>query len=209
MFERGKREDAPDYGAEVKPMEPQRTQEPVSARPPERRAECAVIGRSIQIEGAVRGNEDLRIEGDVSGTVEFKDSSLTIGKEGKVRADVYAKAIIVDGLTEGDLYATDRVVVHVNAQVRGNITAPKVAVEEGAKFKGSIEMAQDAVEKAFSKANLQTGTRPAAERASAQHGQPGKSSDAKPAPKADYKDPAYKDKGKDSGPAASPATGAN
>jgi cytoskeletal protein CcmA (bactofilin family) len=157
-----------------------------------------VIGRSIQIEGAVRGNEDLRIEGDVSGTVEFRDSSLTIGKEGKVRADVYAKSIIVDGMTEGDLYATDRVIVHVNAQVRGNITAPNVGVEEGAKFKGSIEMDQAAVEKAFNKANLQTERPPAADR------QPGKNAEFKPAPKPNYKD---KEKGAD--PAVGPAAGVN
>ncbi len=198
MFERGKREDVPSQGAETRPVEPHRSYEPPSAKPADRKAECAVIGRSIQIEGAVRGNEDLRIEGDVSGTVEFKDSSLTIGREGKVRADVYAKSIIVDGMTEGDLYATDRIVVHVNAQVRGNITAPKVSVEEGAKFKGSIEMDEDAVEKAFSKANLQTGTRPGAD----QHS--GKSVEFKAAPKPGHKDT---DKHKTTDPAVSPAAG--
>jgi cytoskeletal protein CcmA (bactofilin family) len=192
MFERGKRADAPDQGAESRSTEPYRSYEAASTKPADRKGECAVIGRSIQIEGAVRGNEDLRIEGDVSGTVELKDSSLTIGREGKVRADVYAKSIIVDGTTEGDLYATDRIIVHVNAQVRGNITAPKVGVEEGAKFKGSIEMDQDAVEKAFNKANLQGGTRPAADR------QPGKSAEFKPAPKPGNKD---------TGPVVSPAAG--
>lgn len=201
MFERGKREDAPDPGAEARSMEPHRSYETAGARPADRKGEGAVIGRSIQIEGAVRGNEDLRIEGDVSGTVEFKDSILTIGKEGKVRADVYAKAIIVDGMTEGDLYATDRIIVHVNAQVRGNITAPKVGVEEGAKFKGSIEMDQDAVDKAFNKANLQ-GSRPAADRAPVQ---PGRNAELKAPPKPDYKP---EPKGKDSGPAASPSLGA-
>ena len=180
MFERGKREDASDQGAETRSAEPYRSYEAASTKPADRKGECAVIGRSIQIEGAVRGNEDLRIEGDVSGTVELKDSSLTIGKEGKVRADVYAKSIIVDGTTEGDLYATDRIIVHVNAQVRGNITAPKVGVEEGAKFKGSIEMDQDAVQKAFNKANLQSGARPLGDHATVQ---PGKNSEVKSAPK--------------------------
>lgn len=162
MFERGKRDEAQDQGVETRSTEPHRSYE-APARPADRKGECAVIGRSIQIEGAVRGNEDLRIEGDVSGTVELRDSSLTIGKEGKVRADVYARSIIVDGTTEGDLYATERIVVHVNAQVRGNITAPKVGVEEGARFKGSIEMDKEAVDKAFNKANLQGGTRPVAD----------------------------------------------
>lgn len=192
MFERGKRDEASDQGAGTRSTEPHRNYEAASARPEDGQGKCAVIGRSIQIEGAVRGNEDLRIEGDVSGTVELKDSSLTIGREGKVRADVYAKSIIVDGTTEGDLYATDRIVVHVNAQVRGNITAPKVGVEEGAKFKGSIEMDQDAVEKAFNKANLQGGARPVADR------QPGKGPEIKSAPQPGSKE---------AGPAVGPATG--
>lgn len=193
MFELGKKEDAPGQGAEARSTEPNRSFEPASAKPADRKGECAVIGRSIQIEGAVRGNEDLTIEGDVSGTVEFKDSSLTIGREGKVRADVYAKSIIVDGMTEGDLYATDRIVVHVNAQVRGNITAPKVGVEEGAKFKGSIDMDQKAVEKAFNKANLQAGTRPEADR------EPGKGTEFKSTPKPGNKN---------TDPAVSPSAGA-
>ena len=112
-------------------------------------SDTAVIGRSIQINGDLRGNEDLRIEGDVSGTVELKNSALTIGKEGKVKAGVYAKSIAVDGETMGDLYATERVSVHVNARVQGNIIAPKVSIEEGARFKGSIEMDPAAIEKAL------------------------------------------------------------
>lgn len=191
MFERGKRDEAADQETGTRSTEPHRSYESASAKPADRKGECAVIGRSIQIEGAVRGNEDLRIEGDVSGTVELKDSSLTIGREGKVRADVYAKSIIVDGTTEGDLYATDRIVVHVNAQVRGNITAPKVGVEEGAKFKGSIEMDQDAVEKAFNKANLQAGTQLVPDR------QPGKSTEVRTAPR-----PGNKEAGPTVGPAA-------
>jgi len=113
--------------------------------------EAAVIGSSIQINGDLRGDEDLRIEGNVSGTVELKNNSLTIGKEGKVKAGVYAKSIAVDGETKGDLYATDRVSIHINARVQGNIVAPKVSIEEGAHFKGSIEMDPAAVEKVLGK----------------------------------------------------------
>ena len=109
----------------------------------------AVIGRSIRINGDLRGEEDLRIEGDVSGTVELKKGNLTIGKEGKVKADVYAKSIMVDGTMEGDLYASERVNIRSHAHVRGNVTAPRVGIEDGAKFKGSIEMDQAAVDKAL------------------------------------------------------------
>jgi len=121
-----------------------------------RSGEAAVIGRSIQISGDLRGDEDLRIEGDVSGTVELRNSNLTVGREGRVRADVYAKSIVVDGTTEGDLYASERVSIHVNARVHGNIVAPKVAIEEGARFKGSIEMDPAAVEKALGKPKVQS-----------------------------------------------------
>lgn len=113
--------------------------------------ESAVIGRSIQINGDLRGDEDLRIEGDVSGTVELKNNALAIGKEGRVKADVYARSIAVDGETRGDLYATERITIHVNARVQGNVIAPKVSIEEGAHFKGSIEMDPAAVEKALGK----------------------------------------------------------
>src|SRR5690606_2266302 len=71
-----------------------------------------------------------------------------------VKADVYAKSITMDGTTEGDLYATERVHVHANANVRGNITAPKVGIEEGCRFKGSIEMDQEEVDKALSKVQM-------------------------------------------------------
>jgi cytoskeletal protein CcmA (bactofilin family) len=155
MFERGKREEGFDDGADSRPAATLRSPESASPKSATRSEEWAVIGRSIQINGDVRGNEDLRIEGDVSGTVELRNNNLTIGKEGKVRADIYAKSIMVDGTTEGDIYASERIVVHLSANVRGNITAPKVGIEEGAKFKGSIEMDQSAVDKALGKAGMQ------------------------------------------------------
>ena len=109
----------------------------------------AVIGRSIQIDGDVKGGEDLLIEGDVSGTVELKNSNLTVGKEGKVRADIYARSITVEGTTEGDLFASERIAIRSNANVRGNLLAPRISLEDGARVKGSIEMDPQAVEKAI------------------------------------------------------------
>lgn len=111
---------------------------PRSSAPSSR--EAAVIGPSIHIDGDVRGEEDLLIEGEVSGTVNLKNNSLTIGPNGKVHADVYAHSIYVDGLCEGDLFGSERVNVRKSATVRGNITSPRVSLEDGAKFKGAIEM---------------------------------------------------------------------
>ena len=110
--------------------------------------EHAMIGASIHIDGDLRGEEDLLIEGEVNGTVQLKNNSLTIGPQGKVRADVYAQSIIVDGFMEGDLYGSERVAIRKSAQVRGNVTSPRVSLEDGAKFKGAIEMDPQAVQSA-------------------------------------------------------------
>lgn len=151
MFERSKKDDDTLDTQDSNRTDADKTFGALRSRVSGRSGETAVIGRSIQISGDLRGDEDLRIEGDVSGTVELRNSALTIGKEGKVKADVYAKAIAVDGETRGDLYATERVTVHVNARVQGNIISPRVSIEEGAHFKGSIEMDPAAVEKALGK----------------------------------------------------------
>src|SRR5690554_5421262 len=111
--------------------------------------EAAVIGPSIHIDGDLRGEEDLLIEGEVNGTVELKSNVLTIGPQGKVRADVYARAVYVEGFVEGDLYGAERVGIRKSAQVRGNITSPSVSLEDGARFKGSIEMDPKSVESAL------------------------------------------------------------
>jgi cytoskeletal protein CcmA (bactofilin family) len=154
MFERGKKEDparapgALSRGNEESLMMKTETERSEPAGP----REAAVIGRSIQITGDLRGEEDLRIEGDVSGTIQLKNNSLTIGKDGRIKADVYAKAVYVDGLIEGDIYGTERVTIRKNARVTGNVLSPRVSLEEGARFKGAIDMDPESVESALGKA---------------------------------------------------------
>jgi cytoskeletal protein CcmA (bactofilin family) len=139
MFEIGKK-GTPEAGPRPE-SSPARTESapPRTSSAPSSR-EAAVIGPSIHIDGDVRGEEDLLIEGEVSGTVNLKNNSLTIGPNGKVHADVYAHSIYVDGVCEGDLFGSERVNVRKSATVRGNITSPRVSLEDGAKFKGAIEM---------------------------------------------------------------------
>lgn len=122
---------------------------PAVRRAPSR--EAAVIGPSIHIDGDLRGEEDLIIEGEVNGTVMLRNNSLTIGPQGKVSADVYAHSIYVEGYMEGDLYGSERVCIRKSAQVRGNITSPRVSLDDGARFKGTIEMDPQAVEAALGK----------------------------------------------------------
>jgi cytoskeletal protein CcmA (bactofilin family) len=124
--------------------------------------EAAVIGPSIHIDGDLRGEEDLLIEGEVNGTVQLKNNSLTIGSQGKIRADVYAHSVYVEGYMEGDIYGSERVSVRKSAQVRGNITSPRVSLEDGARFKGSIEMDPQAVEAALGSRRGASAATPAA-----------------------------------------------
>ena len=149
MFEINKK------GADRAPESAQRQDTPGvradASSPPRREGqrEAAVIGPSIHIDGDLRGEEDLLIEGEVNGTVQLKNNSLTIGAQGKIRADIYAHSIYVDGFMEGDIYGSERVHIRKTAQVRGNVTSPRVSLEDGAKFKGSIEMDPQAVQGAL------------------------------------------------------------
>ena len=152
MFEIGKK-GTPEAGsrpessqARMDPSPPRSSSSAPSSR------DAAVIGPSIHIDGDVRGEEDLLIEGEVGGTVQLKNNSLTIGPNGKVRADVYAHSIYVDGFVEGDLFGAERVHIRKSAQVKGNVTSPRVSVEDGAKFKGAIEMDPQAAQSAGNRA---------------------------------------------------------
>ncbi len=182
MFERGKKDDSTTESQDSNGSKLESSYEPARPAAVSRSSNAAVIGRSIQINGDLRGDEDLRIEGDVSGTVELRNNALTIGKEGKVKAGVYAKSIAVDGETNGDLYATERVSIHVNARVQGNIIAPRVSIEEGAHFKGSIEMDSAAIDRALGKTAAGSTDKPVSQ------AKPGAAAGAKTSPKAAAKD---------------------
>lgn len=99
-----------------------------------------MIGPSIQIKGSVTGDEDLLIQGTVEGTVELGSHQVTVGQSGKVKADIHAKVINIDGEVSGDLKGAEKVVISKSGKVRGNIVAPRVTLEDGAIFKGSIDM---------------------------------------------------------------------
>jgi len=110
------------------------------SNPVEPRREGATIGPSITIKGDLSGEEDLIIQGRVEGKIDLKQNNITIGKNGRVKADVYGKVISIEGEVEGNLYGQDQIVVRSSGNVRGNITAPRVALEDGSRFKGSIDM---------------------------------------------------------------------
>ena len=101
---------------------------------------AAMIGQTIKIKGTITGSENLVIEGQVEGSVDLKGNDLTIGENGQVSADLAAKVVNVQGQVDGDISGSEKVVVSKTGRVTGNITAPRVTLEDGAKFKGSIDM---------------------------------------------------------------------
>lgn len=98
------------------------------------------IGKSVVIKGELSGSEDLTIEGQVEGKIELHDNVLTIGTNGKIKAEVFAKTVIVLGEVSGNITASEKVDIRDNGSVDGDITSPKVAIAEGAHFRGAIDM---------------------------------------------------------------------
>ena len=98
------------------------------------------IGKSIVIKGELNGSEDLTIEGQVEGTIQLRDHVLTIGPNGRIKAQVFAKAVIVLGEVTGNVTASEKVDIRDNGSVDGDIIAPRVAIAEGAHFRGSVDM---------------------------------------------------------------------
>lgn len=100
----------------------------------------AVIGSKITLKGELIGEEDLLIEGVVEGAIDLKGHNLTIGTQGTINADAMAKVITVEGKVNGDLFGSERVLIKSTSEVNGNVTAELISIEEGAKFRGSIDM---------------------------------------------------------------------
>lgn len=98
------------------------------------------IGKSVVIKGELSGSEDLTIEGNVEGKIDLRENTLTIGPNGKIRAEVFAKAVIVLGEVTGNVTATEKVDIRDNGSVDGDVSAPRVAIAEGAHFRGAIDM---------------------------------------------------------------------
>ena len=99
-----------------------------------------MIGPSITIKGTVTGDEDLTIQGKVEGSIELNDHEVSVGSSGQVTADINARVIRIDGEVSGDVSGNEKVVISKSGNVRGNIVAPRVTLEDGAVFKGSIDM---------------------------------------------------------------------
>src|SRR5215213_3278453 len=98
------------------------------------------IGKSVIIKGELTGSEDLTIEGHVEGKIELRQNVLTIGPNGRIKAQVFAKSVIILGEVTGNVTASEKVDLRDNGSVDGDIAAPRVAIAEGAHFRGNIDM---------------------------------------------------------------------
>ena len=98
------------------------------------------IGKSVIIKGELTGSEDLTIEGHVEGKIELRQNVLTIGPNGKIKAQVFAKSVIVLGEVTGNVTASEKVDIRDKGSVDGDIISPRVAIAEGAHFRGSVDM---------------------------------------------------------------------
>ncbi len=100
----------------------------------------AIIGPSIHVKGELIGNEDLVVEGRVEGVIRLKEHHLTVGKSAEVQATLEAKSIRVEGTVHGDVQAGERVELAAGSTLVGDITAPRIIISDGARFKGSVDM---------------------------------------------------------------------
>ena len=110
------------------------------------------IGKSVVIKGELTGSEDLTIEGQVEGKIELKQNVLTIGPNARIKAQVVAKIVVVQGEVHGDISATERVDIRDNGSVDGDVSAPRVAIADGAHFRGSIDMQRQGAKPAETRA---------------------------------------------------------
>jgi len=98
------------------------------------------IGASVVIKGEVSAREDLTVAGRIEGKIEVRDHVVRVGREAQVNAEIAARAVIVEGNVKGNITATERIELSEHGVVEGDIVAPKIAMADGAQFRGKIEM---------------------------------------------------------------------
>ena len=124
---------------EIKPAAPATAAEP---------AIRSVIGHNIQFRGELVGTEDLLIEGKIEGTVLMQGQNLTIGSTGELQANIHAQNIVINGKLTGDVLADELIEIKKTAVVKGNLIAPRIQLEDGGKFRGSMDMVDTDAEQA-------------------------------------------------------------
>jgi cytoskeletal protein CcmA (bactofilin family) len=128
-----------------KPVEARKETSTVSSMPPARieaepRGGAATVGKAVKVVGQIFSREDLYIDGEVEGTVEALEHKLTIGPNGTVRATVKAREVVALGNIQGNVEATEKIEIRKDAKLTGDIRTARIIIEDGAYFKGSIDI---------------------------------------------------------------------
>jgi cytoskeletal protein CcmA (bactofilin family) len=135
-----------DAAAPASSIEPGRSQAAgTSARPPSSGADRssrtqAQIGKALKLKGEITGSEDVYVDGEVEGTIELRENGLTVGPNGNVRAHVKARSITVLGRLQGNVNAGERIEIRKTGSLEGDLVTPRVVIEDGAVFRGSIDI---------------------------------------------------------------------
>jgi cytoskeletal protein CcmA (bactofilin family) len=122
---------------EIRPMEPFKQPDNFRA------ADVANIGKSVLIKGELSGSEDLFLDGEVEGSIDLLEHNLTIGPHGRIRANVQAKDVVIHGKVDGNVQGTDRVELKRSAVLTGDISTQRIVIEDGAYFKGAIDIKKE------------------------------------------------------------------
>ncbi len=123
----------------------------------------AQIGKALKLKGEITGSEDVYVDGEVEGTIELRDNGLTVGPNGNVRAHVKARSITVLGRLEGNVTASERIEIRKTGSLEGDLVTPRVVIEDGAVFRGSIDILRTAPQQspaADGKASLNASVKP-------------------------------------------------
>ncbi len=125
---------------------PSSPSKPASAAPPPPAPspEAAILTQGIRIRGELTGKADLFIDGDVEGSIRLGDSRLTIGPSGHVKADIEAREIYIRGDVQGNLRGRERITLGNSCHMKGDLESPRITIEDGAQFKGRVEMGPSA-----------------------------------------------------------------
>jgi cytoskeletal protein CcmA (bactofilin family) len=132
----------------------------------------ATIGKAVMVKGQIFSREDLYIDGDVEGNVELAEHRLTVGPNGKVKAGVKAREIVVLGNIQGNVEATDKVEIRKDARLIGDIKTARIVIEDGAYFKGGIDIIRNEAKPAAAKPAAPAAAQPAQPQPASQPAQP-------------------------------------
>jgi cytoskeletal protein CcmA (bactofilin family) len=139
------------------PVDLRKETAPMSSMPParfepENRGGAATVGKAVKVIGQIFSREDLYVDGDVEGTIEALEHKLTIGPNGTVQAAVKAREVVVLGTIKGNVDATEKIEIRKDAKLTGDIRTARIIIEDGAYFKGSIDIVKPEPAKGASKA---------------------------------------------------------